>query len=117
LPIKRKFLSFLILYPLTAGLVAAINSMGAFPSYNATKGVLAGWEKVSGETMAQVIRERGGKTTHVGCAQCIVHCSNEYVDKNGKYVTASLEYETIWSMGGMTGINDLDTIGSGSHGG
>jgi aldehyde:ferredoxin oxidoreductase len=67
--------------------------------------------------MAQVIRERGGKTTHVGCAQCIVHCSNEYVDKNGKYVTASLEYETIWSMGGMTGINDLDTIGSGSHGG
>ena len=94
----------------TAGLVAAINSMGAFPSYNATKGVLEGWEEVSGETMARVIQERGGKTTHVGCAQCIVHCSNEFVDKDGKYVTSSLEYETIWSMGGMTGINDLDTI-------
>jgi len=94
----------------TAGLVAPVNSMGAFPSYNARKGVLEGWEKISGEAMAKLIQERGGNTTHVGCAQCIVHCSNEYVDKGGKYVTSSLEYETIWAMGGMTGIDDLDTI-------
>lgn len=94
----------------TAGLVAPVNSMGAFPSYNARKGVLEGWEKISGEAMAGLIKERGGNTTHMGCAQCIVHCSNEFVDKQGKYVTSSLEYETIWSMGGMTGIDDLDTI-------
>ncbi len=94
----------------TAGLVAPVNSMGAFPSLNATKGVMDGWEKVSGETMAQIIQERGGNTSHMGCAQCIVHCSNEFVDKQGKYVTSSLEYETIWAMGGMTGIDDLDTI-------
>ncbi|MFZ0448511.1 MAG: aldehyde ferredoxin oxidoreductase C-terminal domain-containing protein [Desulfatiglandaceae bacterium] len=94
----------------TAGLVAPVNAMGAFPCYNATKGVLEGWEKISGEAMAQMIQERGGKTTHTGCAQCIIHCSNEFVDKGGKYVTSSLEYETIWSMGGMTGVVDLDTI-------
>ncbi|MFZ0451613.1 MAG: aldehyde ferredoxin oxidoreductase C-terminal domain-containing protein [Desulfatiglandaceae bacterium] len=94
----------------TAGLIAPVNSMGAFPSLNATKGVMDGWEKVSGETMAQIIQERGGKPTHMGCSLCIVHCSNEFVNKEGKYVTGSLEYETIWSMGGMTGINDLDTI-------
>jgi aldehyde:ferredoxin oxidoreductase len=94
----------------TAGLVAPVNSMGAFPSYNARKGVLEGWEKISGEAMAKLIQERGGNTTHVGCAQCIVHCSNEFVDKEGKYVTSSLEYETIWATGGMTGIDDLDTI-------
>jgi aldehyde:ferredoxin oxidoreductase len=94
----------------TAGLVAPVNSLGAFPSYNATKGVLEGWEKISGENMAKIITDRGGKTTHMGCAQCVVHCSNEYVDKQGKYMTASLEYETIWSMGGMTGVTDLDTI-------
>jgi aldehyde:ferredoxin oxidoreductase len=94
----------------TAGLVAPVNSMGAFPSHNARKGVLEGWEKISGEAMAQLIRERGGKTTHMGCAQCIVHCSNEFLDQEGKYVTSSLEYETIWAMGGMTGIDDLDTI-------
>jgi aldehyde:ferredoxin oxidoreductase len=94
----------------TAGLVAPVNSLGAFPCFNATKGVLEGWERISGETMAKIITERGGKTTHMGCSQCVVHCSNEYVDQQGKYMTASLEYETIWSMGGMTGIADLDII-------
>jgi aldehyde:ferredoxin oxidoreductase len=94
----------------TAALVAPLNSMGAFPCYNARKGVMDGWEKISGEAMAELIKERGGKTTHMGCAQCIVHCSNEFVDKDGKYVTGALEYETIWAMGGMTGIDDLDTI-------
>ncbi len=94
----------------TAGLVAPVNSMGAFPSYNARKGMLDGWEKISGEAMAELIQERGGNTTHMGCTQCIIHCSNEFVDEEGKHVTSSLEYETIWAMGGMTGIADLDTI-------
>ncbi len=94
----------------TAALVAPVNSMGAFPSYNARKGTLEGWEKISGEAMAELIQERGGNTTHMGCAQCIIHCSNEFVDKDGKFVTGSLEYETIWAMGGMTGVADLDTI-------
>jgi len=94
----------------TAALVAPVNSMGAFPCYNARKGVMEGWEKISGEAMAELIKERGGNTTHMGCAQCIIHCSNEFVDKEGKYVTSALEYETIWAMGGMTGIVDLDTI-------
>jgi aldehyde:ferredoxin oxidoreductase len=40
----------------------------------------------------------------------MIHCSNEFVDEDGKYVTSSLEYETIWATGGMTGIVDLDTI-------
>jgi aldehyde:ferredoxin oxidoreductase len=94
----------------TAGLVAPVNSMGAFPSLNATQGTMENWEKISGEALAKLIEERGGKTSHLGCSQCIVRCSNEFVDKKGDYVTSSLEYETIWSMGGMTGIDDLDII-------
>jgi aldehyde:ferredoxin oxidoreductase len=94
----------------TAALVAPVNAMGAFPCYNARKGMLDGWEKISGEAMAQLIQERGGNPTHMGCAQCAIHCSNVFVDKDGKYVTSALEYETIWAMGGMTGIVDLDTI-------
>jgi aldehyde:ferredoxin oxidoreductase len=94
----------------TAGLVAPVNSMGGFPSYNATKGVFEGWEKISGEHMAELMAKRGGKTGHQGCSKCVIQCSNEFVDAGGKYVTSSLEYETIWSMGGMTGIDDLDTI-------
>jgi aldehyde:ferredoxin oxidoreductase len=94
----------------TAGLVAAVNSMGAFPSYNATKGVLPGWENISGENLTKIMKERGGGPGHMGCSQCIIHCSNVFMDKQGKYVTSSLEYETIWAFGGMTGIKDLDTI-------
>jgi aldehyde:ferredoxin oxidoreductase len=109
--IKEDFVNKTMMAPLgTAGLVAPVNSMGAFPSFNARKGVFEGWEKISGEAMAELIKERGGNTTHIGCSQCIIHCSNEFVDKEGKYVTSSFEYETIWAMGGMTGIDDLDTI-------
>jgi len=94
----------------TAGLLAPVNAMGAFPSYNASKGVFEDWEKISGETLAQTIKERGGNPSHMGCSQCIIHCSNEYVDQQGRYVTSSLEYETLWSMGGMIGNGDLDAI-------
>ena len=94
----------------TAGLVSAMNAMGAFPSYNATKGVLEGWEMITGEALTKIMKERGGGPDHMGCAQCIIHCSNVYLDKQGKYVTSSLEYETIWSFGAMLGINDMDTI-------
>jgi aldehyde:ferredoxin oxidoreductase len=94
----------------TAALVAPVNSMGAFPCYNARKGVMDDWEKISGETMAELIKERGGDPTHAGCAQCFIQCSNIFVDQEGQYVTSSLEYETIWATGGMTGIADLDTI-------
>lgn len=94
----------------TASLVAPVNSVGAFPSYNARKGTMEGWEKISGEAMVETMKKRGGDPTHRGCSQCIILCSNVFTDEEGDYVTASLEYETIWSMGGMTGIDDLDTI-------
>ncbi|MCG8641543.1 MAG: aldehyde ferredoxin oxidoreductase [Desulfobacterales bacterium] len=94
----------------TAGLVAPVNAMGAFPSLNATQGTMKNWEKISGEALAALIEKRGGQTSHLGCSQCLVRCSNEFVDEDGTYVTSSLEYETIWSMGGMTGIDDLDVI-------
>jgi aldehyde:ferredoxin oxidoreductase len=94
----------------TAFLVEPINAAGAFPTRNARLGRFEHAEKISGETLAKTIKERGGKTTHKGCAQCIIDCSNEYVDQSGKYVTASLEYETIWSMGAMIGNADLDAI-------
>jgi len=94
----------------TACLVEPINAAGAFPTRNAREGQFEHATKISGETMAATIKQRGGKTTHKGCAGCIINCSNEYVDKAGEYVTSSLEYETIWAMGGMIGNDDLDAI-------
>ncbi len=94
----------------TAALMGPVNSIGAFPCYNATQGVFENWEKIGGEALAQTISQRGGKTRHMGCTRCTILCSNEYVDLEGKYVTSSLEYETLWAVGGMCGIDDLDTI-------
>ncbi len=64
----------------TAALVEPINAAGAFPTNNARFGQFEGAEKISGETMARIITERGGKTTHKGCSQCIINCSNDFVD-------------------------------------
>ena len=94
----------------TAALMGPVNSIGAFPCYNATRGVFENWENIGGEALAKTISQRGGKTRHMGCTRCTILCSNEYVDPDGAYVTSSLEYETLWAAGGMCGIDDLDTI-------
>ena len=94
----------------TASLVESINAVGAFPTHNARSGQFEHASRISGETLADTIKRRGGKTTHKGCAGCIINCSNEFLDDAGKYVTSSLEYETIWAMGGMIGNGDLDAI-------
>jgi aldehyde:ferredoxin oxidoreductase len=87
-----------------------INEAGAFPTRNFTAGQFEGAQKISGETMHDVIKERGGNTTHSGCSTCIIQCSNEYLDKDKNYVTSALEYETIWATGANCGIDDLDAI-------
>ncbi len=94
----------------SAILVESINAAGAFPTRNAREGQFEDAEKISGETFTRIMKDRGGKPNHKGCAQCIINCSNEYVDEKGKYITSSLEYETIWSMGGMLGNSDTDAI-------
>lgn len=94
----------------TAALLAPLNSMGAFPSYNATRGVFDDWEKISGESLSKVMDERGGNHKHKGCSGCVIDCSNIYVDQKGGYITSSLEYETLWSLGGMIGVGDSDVI-------
>jgi aldehyde:ferredoxin oxidoreductase len=94
----------------TASIVSNTNAQGALPTMNATRGSFDGAHKINGETMAETIRARGGKTTHKGCSQCIINCSNVYVDKAGNPMTSGLEYETIWAMGAMIGNDDLDAI-------
>ncbi|MEW6531926.1 MAG: aldehyde ferredoxin oxidoreductase C-terminal domain-containing protein [Thermodesulfobacteriota bacterium] len=91
-------------------LVNVINEAGGFPTRNFSEGRFEGAGKISGETMHDVIKERGGKTTHSGCSTCIIQCSNVYNDKDGKYLTSGFEYETIWANGANCGIDDLDAI-------
>ena len=94
----------------TASILASTNASGALPTRNARQGSFEGAGRIDGDAVAHTIRQRGGKTTHKGCSQCIINCSNVYVDASGKPITSALEYETLWAMGAMTGIDDLDAI-------
>jgi len=94
----------------TASILASTNMSGALPTRNARQGSFDGADRINGDTLAEIIRKRGGETTHKGCSKCIINCSNIYVDDSGKPVTSALEYETIWAMGAMICIDDLDTI-------
>jgi len=91
-------------------LTSIINEAGAFPTRNFSCGQFEGAANISGEKMFDIIKERGGSTTHSGCSTCIIQCSNIYLDKSKNYLTSALEYETIWANGANCGIDDLDAI-------
>ena len=91
-------------------LVNILNEAGGLPTRNFKEGSWEHAENICGETMAENIKARGGKTTH-GChAGCVIQCSQVYNDKEGNFLTAGFEYETIWAFGSNMGIEDLDQI-------
>ncbi len=94
----------------TAMIVSLMNAVGGFPALNARTGTYEKFEQISGEKMAELIAARKGKAAHAGCSTCIIKCSNVFVDANKKYITSGLEYETIWALGGMCDVPDLDAV-------
>ena len=87
-----------------------INEAGGFPTNNFKTGQFHGASKISGESFAATMTERGGQATH-GCHRgCIIQCSGIYHDKQGKFLTKQPEYETVWAHGANCGIDDMDTI-------
>jgi len=91
-------------------LVNILNEAGGLPTRNFRTGRFEGANKISGETMHDIIVARGGKPSH-GChAGCIIRCSQHYYDKNGNYKTSGFEYETIWGFGANCCVEDLDDI-------
>ena len=91
-------------------LVNILNEAGGLPTRNFTQGQFAAHDNISGETMHDTIKARGGKTKH-GChAGCIIQCSQVYTDEQGKDMTSGFEYETIWGLGADCCIENLDDI-------
>ncbi len=94
----------------TAILINVINEAGALPTKNFREGQFEFAQDISGETVAETIEKRGGKTKE-GCHPgCVIQCSQAYVDDKGEYVTSGFEYETIWALGANTTIKDLDVL-------
>jgi aldehyde:ferredoxin oxidoreductase len=93
-------------------LTNVINEAGAYPTRNFSTGQFEGASKISGETQAELENARGGEgsATH-GCHRgCVIRCSGTFYDKNGRFLTKQVEYETVWAHGGNCGIDDMDAI-------
>jgi aldehyde:ferredoxin oxidoreductase len=96
-------------------LVNIINEAGGLPTRNFSSGQFEGHEQISGETMHDLIKERGGKATHSCHPGCVIRCSQVYHDVDKKYKTSGFEYESIWGLGADCGIDDLDLIADADH--
>jgi len=94
----------------TAVLVNILNEAGGLPTKNFRSGRFDHAGDISGEHIAELIKERGGEVKE-GChAGCIIQCSQAYHDKEGKYLTSGFEYETVWGFGANLLVKDIDDI-------
>ncbi|SHO51674.1 aldehyde ferredoxin oxidoreductase family protein [Desulfopila aestuarii] len=115
---NRRFAKALVDHPVSQALgqygtnvlVNIINESGGLPTRNFTQGQFDGHEKISGETMHDTIKERGGKVKHNCHAGCVIQCSQVYNDAKGNKLTSGFEYESIWAMGADCCVDNLDHI-------
>jgi len=97
----------------TSVLINAINGAGALPYKNWQTGVNPDAERISGETLAKeyLVKKRA-------CWACTIGCGRISSVKSGPFQILSAEgpeYETIWSLGGDTAIDDLDAVVKAHH--
>ncbi len=96
----------------TAILVNIINEVGGLPTRNFSAGRFEGAANISGEMMAQYVKERGGgRMGHPCHPGCIIQCSNIIPNPDGTELVSVIEYETTWAFGANCGIDNLDTVG------
>jgi len=96
----------------TAVLVNIINEAGGLPTRNFSSGQFEGASKISGESIAEICKKRGGEgTMGHGCHPgCIIKCSNIYPKEDGTHHVSCLEYESDWAFGANCEIDNLDQI-------
>ena len=97
----------------TATLINVLNEAGGLPTRNFSEGRFEGANKISGETIYEVCKQRGGvgMTGHSCSPGCIIKCSNVYPKPDGTELVSVQEYESVWSLGANCGIDDLDVTG------
>jgi aldehyde:ferredoxin oxidoreductase len=87
--------------------VLVLNSLSALATRNFTNAQFEGAEKVSGEYLNEHYVKK-----IVGCATCGMRCDHIAVVPEGPYAgsTSRLEFECLWSMGPLCGVDRLDAI-------
>ena len=87
--------------------VLVLNSLSALATRNWTNATFEGAEKVSGEYLNEHYVKK-----IVGCATCGMRGDHIAVVPEGPYAgsTSRLEFECLWSMGPLCGVDRLDAI-------
>jgi aldehyde:ferredoxin oxidoreductase len=87
--------------------VLVLNALAALPTRNFNQATFEGAEKVSGE----YLNERYIKKI-IGCATCGMRCDHIALVPEGEYKgsTSRVEFECLWSLGPLCGVDRLDAI-------
>jgi aldehyde:ferredoxin oxidoreductase len=88
----------------TATNLLAFNRLNVLPTRNFQQGSFTGAEAISPEQLG-VSRKR----TRASCAACTIGCEHLYGMRNGDG-EVRLEYENLFALGPMCGINDPDVV-------
>ena len=101
----------------TPAILMVANELGIVPTRNFSLGQMEKPEDLSGESIAEVIKQRGGEgDTGSPCMRgCVIQCSNVFPAPSGKRTVASIQYENIVLLGPNCGIFDVDEIAELNH--
>lgn len=91
----------------TAGNLLAFDRLGVLPTRNFQESHFEGAERLSGE------RWRGErKHSRASCAQCTIGCEHRYGYQNGDGSASEVrvEYESLFALGPLCGIDDPDLV-------
>ncbi len=101
----------------TPAVLMMCNELGILPTRNFSSGRFEEAEAISGEHIAEVIKNRGGEgRSGTPCVRgCVISCSNVFPDALGKKIVASIQYENIALLGSNCGIGDIDAIAELNH--
>ncbi len=93
----------------TSGVVPVANMLNTFVYKNRTEGQSPDVQTLDGARIVENFDKRGGGM-HNCMTGCIVKCSNIVHDKDGKYKTSALEFETITLLGANCAIKTIDEV-------
>jgi len=95
----------------TAGVIRFVNrdTVQSMPTRNHRLGTFAAADRLSGQRIADLAPERGGKMLNC-MAGCVIKCAHLFNDAHGRHLTTALEFETLSLLGSNLEIDDLDAI-------
>jgi aldehyde:ferredoxin oxidoreductase len=93
----------------TSSVVPIANMLQTFPYKNRTEGQSPDAATLDGARIVESFTTRGGGM-HNCMTGCIVQCSNVVHDKEGKYKTSALEFETLTLLGANCAIASWEDV-------